>query len=187
MNISQQHVGLVVVTAGMVGLFWVWWPMLTNKAEEPVHARESCRVLFVYDGDTIGCDLNKNGKIEKPGEEIRLLGIDTPEMHYSRKNKSHGSKKPVDEPFAKEASMLTENLTGKKTVYLEYDLERHDPYGRTLAYVYLSTDDPKSMGELLLEKGYAKTLFLGENRRLANEYYEAEESARQQRLGLWSD
>ena len=39
---------------------------------------------------------------------------------------------------------------------------------------------------MLLTKGYARTLFLGENKKRAKRYYEAEEQARLQKHGLWS-
>ena len=190
MQISQKHVGLIIVTVGMVGMIWILWPIL--RAEDSASSfavdevRDACAVLSVYDGDTFACDLNKNDVIDKPEEQIRMLGIDTPEMHYSRKNKTHGSKNPTNEPWAKEASQTLTTLVEHKTVYLEYDLERHDPYGRTMAYVYLTADAQASIGEMLLTKGYARTLFLGENKKRAKRYYEAEEQARLQKHGLWS-
>lgn len=39
----------------------------------------------VQDGDTFDVDLNGNGRVELPGERVRLLYVDTPELHESRK------------------------------------------------------------------------------------------------------
>jgi micrococcal nuclease len=147
--------------------------------------RQSCKVLTVYDGDTLGCDLNGNGHIERPEEEIRLLGVDSPEMHYSRKNPTHDTAHPVDEPFAPEASRWMETHTLRKVVYLEFDARRSDRYNRTLAYVYTGPQEVASLNEQLLETGYAKTLFLGKNRMHEEEFLRIEAEARQAGRGLW--
>lgn len=147
--------------------------------------RMPCKVLTVYDGDTLGCDLNGNGKIEQPGEEIRLLGIDSPEMHYSKKNPTHDSAHPVDEPIAPEASRWLSKRTLRKTVWLEFDHRRKDRYDRTLAYIYPGEKTTVSLNEELLAEGYAKVLFLGRNRRYETEFGAAEKEARVGRRGLW--
>jgi micrococcal nuclease len=156
-----------------------------SKPAESTSGRQSCRVLTVYDGDTLGCDLNGNGHVERPGEEIRLLGIDSPEMHYSRKNPTHDADHPVDEPFAPEASRWMEAHTLHKVVYLEFDRRRSDRYNRTLAYVYAGPQEAVSLNEQLLETGYAKTLFLGKNRRHEESFLRVEAEARRAGRGLW--
>ena len=147
--------------------------------------RQSCRVLNVYDGDTIGCDLDGNGKIERPQEEIRLLGIDTPERSYSRKNPSYGSANPTDEPYAKASSEWMERQIAGKTAYLQYDLRKTDRYGRTLAFVYASAKAQHSLNEQALVQGYATMLFLGKNRLYEDQFSQAEQQARQAKRGLW--
>lgn len=151
--------------------------------------RTPCKVLTVYDGDTLGCDLNRNGRVDKPGEEIRLLGIDTPEMHYSRKNKTHHSAHPTNEPWAEEASAAMQSMAAGQTVYLAYDMRRTDKYGRTLAYVYSKADSPAddSFNQRQLSKGLATSLFLGKNRALETAFLTAENQARQSGLGLWQN
>src|SRR6478609_2113898 len=45
----------------------------SQNQDSPLNSeRVSCRVLMVFDGDTVGCDINSNGKLNKPEEEIRL-------------------------------------------------------------------------------------------------------------------
>jgi micrococcal nuclease len=160
-------------------------PGFPADRDERKNDRQACKVLIVYDGDTLGCDLNGNGRIERPEEEIRLLGIDSPEMHYSRKNPTHDSAHPVDEPFAPEASRWMETRTLRKVVYLEFDLRRFDRYGRTLAYVYAEPADEPSLNAQLLSTGYAKTLFLGKNRKHEAEFMRVESEARRTSRGLW--
>ena len=59
------------------------------------------------------------------GERIRLIGVDTPETVHPQK--------PV-EYYGKEASAFTKRLAEGQEVRLEYDQQRRDHYGRTLAY-----------------------------------------------------
>ena len=75
--------------------------------------------IRVIDGDTI---------VLESGEKVRLIGVDTPELHHP--------KKPV-QYYAKEAKEFTKSLVEGKDVRLKYDWQRKDKYGRTLAYVYL--------------------------------------------------
>lgn len=83
------------------------------------------KVLRVIDGDTVKIDAN--GK----ATTVRLIGVDTPEtVHPS---------KPV-EAYGKEASNFTKNLLLGESVYLRYDVERTDTYGRLLAYLYRVPD-----------------------------------------------
>jgi endonuclease YncB( thermonuclease family) len=114
LRFSEKWVGLLIIAVALTRLGMFAAEGLSPKGEAPrlkastqaftVNRRMACHVLTVYDGDTLGCDLNGNGRIERPQEEVRLLGIDTPEMHYSRKNPTYGSANPTDEPYAKEAS-----------------------------------------------------------------------------------
>jgi len=63
---------------------------------------------------------------------VRLIGVDTPETVDPRQ--------PV-EYFGKEASDFTKQLASGKGVRLEFDQDRTDRYGRTLAYVYLQPEN----------------------------------------------
>ena len=82
-------------------------------------------MLRTIDGDTI--EVEQDGKPVK----VRLIGVDTPEtVHPS---------KPV-EAFGKEASRFTANLLKGESVYLEFDKDKTDKYGRTLAFVYRAPD-----------------------------------------------
>jgi micrococcal nuclease len=200
-KINEKLVGLVLILMGLLGLWRGWWSLAENSdlktdaaapvtllARNPSPApseRIACKVITVYDGDTLGCDLNGDGQIQKPEEEVRLLGVDSPEMHYSRKNKTYGSDHPVDEPFAKEASQwLTQQVEGT-VVYLEFDRKRVDKYDRTLAYVYAKPDAVESLNAGLLKKGYATLLVLGKNRRYESEFQVLETQARLSKKGLW--
>lgn len=123
-------------------------------------------VSRVVDGDTL--DLATR-------ERVRLIGVDTPETKHPQK--------PVQR-FGREATDFTTSLVQGKSVRLEYDQQRQDKYGRTLAYVFL--EDGTFVNAEIIRQGYgfAYTRFpfkyLEEFRRLERE---ARESGR----GMWAE
>lgn len=149
------------------------------KSTKRTTERTPCKVLRVFDGDTLVCDLNGNGRINKPREYIRLLGIDAPETHHSKR----GTDK--DEPFSIDAMRFLAQKTLSKTVYLEWDQERRDPYDRSLAFVYLKPNATQSINAQLVERGLASTLFIPPNRRYRENFEALESQARQQQRGIW--
>jgi micrococcal nuclease len=144
-----------------------------------------CTVIKLYDGDTIGCDFNGNGRIDNQAEHVRLLGIDTPEMHYSRKNKTG-----KNQPFAKEAMDFVQAKAMGKPVTLLYDERPFDKYDRRLAYVYVGKNVPTittnhSLNQQLVEEGLAKLMFIPPNQLGLSTLKQAEVQAKEKHLGLW--
>ena len=78
-------------------------------------------VVNAVDGDTIDVML-RNKKTR-----IRLLGVDTPETVHPQK---------AVEKFGKEASDFTKKILNGKIVWMTFDHELLDKYGRTLAYIW---------------------------------------------------
>lgn len=182
---SWQTIGKSLVALGTCGLaaslytmYWQPQPDLALRTTEG--ALQSCRVLKIFDGDTLGCDLNGNHRIERPDELVRLIGIDAPEMHYSKKNKTG-----LDQPYAVEAMRLIETTALRQTVYLESDHRQRDRYGRVLAYIYLTPTDPVTLNERLLSAGYAVLLFIPPNEKYRNRFEEKLAQAQQHHQGLW--
>ncbi len=126
-------------------------------------------VVRVVDGDTIDVRPGAGGETQR----VRLIGVDTPE--------SKDPRRPV-ECFAEEAAAFTARLRGK-LVRLEYDVERHDRYGRTLAYVYLS--DGTFFNLLLIEEGYGLPYTVPPNLKYADLFLDAARRARENGKGLW--
>lgn len=118
----------------------------------------------VVDGDTI---------IVRGVGRVRLIGVDTPETVDPRR--------PV-ERFGKEASAFTKRLLEGRRVRLEYDQQRTDRYGRTLAYVYLP--DGTFANAEIIRRGYghAYTRFPF---RLRDRFRRIEREARSAGVGLW--
>jgi micrococcal nuclease len=125
----------------------------------------------VVDGDTI--DVVIRGRHER----VRLLGIDTPEVHVDD---------GVPECFGPEAAGYTTSLLPAGTeVRLERDVVGRDHYGRLLAHVYRLADD-LHVNDELLRRGYARPLTIAPNRALAERYVTATIAAEAAGLGLWS-
>lgn len=124
------------------------------------------------DGDTAKFVLN--GK----NITVRFLGIDTPETVHPSKG---------EEPFGKEASNFTlEKLSNAKKIELEYDnfADKKDKYDRELAWVWI---DDKLLQKELVENGLAKTYMLSDNYKYAGSLQIAEEEAKLNKIGIWSE
>jgi micrococcal nuclease len=125
-------------------------------------------VTRVVVGDTV--------EVEFDGREfdVRLIGIDTPETVKP------GA--PV-ECFGPEASAYTKDRLEGRTVRLEFDVERFDPFDRTLAYEWLGEE---LFNETLVREGYALVTTFPPNVRYVEHFRDAQRLARDQGLGLWS-
>jgi micrococcal nuclease len=123
-------------------------------------------VSRVVDGDTIEVSPLVGGIAD-----VRLIGMDTPETYGGT------------EPYGEEASAFTtQRLEGRK-VALEFDVERIDPYGRVLAYVWLP--DGKMFNEVLVREGYAQVATFPPNVKYVERFVAAQRQARAEGAGLW--
>lgn len=129
---------------------------------------ETAKVKWVYDGDTL---------LLTDKRKVRIIGIDTPETsHHQQRAEAYGAK-------AREA--LRELL--KKSNYevtLHYGQDKQDKYSRTLAHVFLP--DGTNISSWLLGRGFARTLAIPPNIKLAECYKQAESLAQQESLNIWS-
>lgn len=119
----------------------------------------------VVDGDTLVLD---------GGERVRLIGVNSPE--------SVDPRRPV-EYFGKEAAAFTRALAEGRKVRLEYDLEKRDQYGRTLAYVYL--EDGRMLNAEIIRQGYGQT-YVRFPFKYRDEFLALERQARAEGRGLWA-
>ena len=168
-----------------------WLPEITRhvvlpgqqvaKVDRLLPPLKPCRVIIIYDGDTLGCDMDRDGRITAQQEHVRLLGIDATEMVYSRKNKTGRN-----QPYAQEATDALARLTLNKTIYLEADRYSTDKYDRTLAYAYLEPERKRMANRLMLQMGLARMWFLGTNRRYEALFSRDEARAMEVHLALWS-
>jgi micrococcal nuclease len=149
----------VVVLAG-------WWRVSAGAAQP--FSRGT--VVRAVDGDTI---IVRSGRRI---EDVRLLGIDTPETVDPRR--------PVG-CYGPEASAFTKHLVTGRTVTLRYDRELHDRYGRFLAYVWLTGPRAVFVNAELVRRGYARSYPFPPNTAHAALFAALERSAAVTGKGLW--
>ena len=129
------------------------------------------RVTYVIDGDTVVVRMASGGD----EVHVRLIGIDTPEI-------SHDGR-PSD-CYGRRASEITRELALDRDVELQPGRERHDRYGRLLAYVRV-IGGPDDLERVLITRGAARTLTIPPNDERAAAYAELQDAARQAGRGLW--
>jgi micrococcal nuclease len=123
-------------------------------------------VTRVVDGDTIDISPSVEGR-----SRVRLIGMDTPEVYFGT------------QPYGPEASTFAKRELDGERVGLELDVQKIDPYGRLLAYVYLP--DGRMFNETLLGEGYAQVATFPPNVKYQERFLEAQRGAREANRGLW--
>ena len=126
----------------------------------------AAQVLSVTDGDTVEV------RIEGRTEDVRYIGIDTPEV-----DPSIGV-----ECFGAQASRLNQRLVGGRRVRLVFDDELRDRYGRLLAYVYVGRT---LVNAEIVRRGYARTLTIPPNTDRAALFARLEQAAGRSGRGIW--
>jgi micrococcal nuclease len=141
--------------------------LLLTLCADGVNAGKWVTVKRVNDGDTVKL---------ADGRSVRYIGVNTPEIQHEQ----HAA-----EPFGIEARARNIELVQSKTVRLEFDIERLDDYGRTLAYVFLP--DGSMVNEKLLQSGMAHCLYRMPNIKYEARLLQAQREAMQDRRGLWRE
>lgn len=135
-----------------------------DNSEAPQEKMGHRKVIRVVDGDTVVLEGN---------EKVRLIGVDTPETKHPSK--------PV-EYFGKEATDFTTRMVEGKSVRLEYDWQRQDKYGRTLAYIFLEGGIFLNAEIIKQGYGFAYTKYPF---KYLDEFRQYEREARENNRGLW--
>ena len=175
----MKNVGVIIVALVLAVGLGIWATKHPPKINlKPSLSGTLHEVAYVYDGDTIKLD---------NGERVRLIGIDSPESHNNPKlvrdvNKRH-SDRETQLALGKKAGMYVKDFLRGQHVRLEYDVEQHDRYGRTLAYVYMS--DGTFVNQKIIEDGYAYPLTIPPNVRYAHLFKQWFDESREQKRGLW--
>ena len=150
-----------------------------NDEEKPIVTPSSRRITEyfqctrVIDGDTFECE-DSDTKLT-----VRMIGIDTPESVAPEE-----SGKTNTEEGKIVSQYVADMLTGKR-VYLEFDEDRTDEYGRTLAYVFLDVMGKQFINEILISEGYAQCMEIEPNTRYAGLFEQTEQEARINNAGFW--
>jgi micrococcal nuclease len=156
-------------------------------------------VTRVVDGDTL---------VLSNGQKVRLTGIDTPESKVNSKalkdSRRSGQDVGAITHQGKEAANFVRQMIEGKQVRLEFDVQRHDRYGRELAYVYdvetlkfhpelktaqgLWTPGDKEifLNGSIVRSGYAMPMTVPPNVKYAGLFKELYQEARTNKRGLWA-
>ncbi len=169
---KRSYLLATIATVVILFLIYIAYVLIKNSYEEiTVDLSGPYDVVRVVDGDTF------IASIDGTETYIRLIGIDAPESVADENYKENTEEGAI-------ASNYLKNILVENTVYLEYDSELSDNYGRTLSYVYLH--DKKTMvNELLLKNGYAKTMTIEPNVKYEERLWAVENDAKLNRSGFW--
>jgi len=100
--------------------------------------RTRCKVVDVYDGDTLWIVILVHGSLYK--YKIRMVGYDSPELKPSL---SYGNREAEIQAAVKAKAHLVQLLDGKE---VEVEFHEYDKYGRPLAKLYTSTSGWRCFG-----------------------------------------
>ncbi|MCU0651028.1 MAG: thermonuclease family protein [Candidatus Omnitrophica bacterium] len=188
-RVSKARGPVVIIGSVIVGAIMLLFSQ-GNKAGLPGSAGntqfssagsyDNVFVSRVVDGDTLALS---------GGEKVRLIGIDTPEMHESdklyRDSKKSGQDVKTIQALGRKSYAFTRSLVEGKNVRLEFDVEKRDKYNRLLAYVYLP--DGTFVNAEIVKQGYASLLTYPPNVKHADEFRILYRQAREKKSGLWKE
>jgi len=121
----------------------------------------------VDDGDSI---------VLQDDRHVRYIGINAPEIQHGDQNA---------EWFGYKARFINKELVFQKKVRLEYDREKKDRYGRTLAYLYLPNG--LFVNAEMIVQGAAFHLYLRPNTKYTSLLVENQREAMLAGRGLWQN
>lgn len=132
---------------------------------------DSGTVVRVVDGDTVVVSINNND------QTIRLLNVNTPE--------TKDPNKPTECLGPEASEYLKQALPAGSKVRLEFDVERHDKYGRTLAGVFNASN--QLVNAEIDRKGLGVPMVVGENRKFLPPVQAAHDEALKAGEGLFAE
>lgn len=146
-------------------------PSTLPAGPEPCRPAQRVSVGRVIDGDTFEIT---GGSLD--GEHIRIIGLNTPEIGYN------GS---PDDCWAQEAKSYAIDVLENRDVWLTFDAQCQDNYGRYLAYVYTGTLEQGNYTVRALETGQGFVLSIAPNNTYDRVFRDAQSIAIDGSLGLW--
>jgi len=130
----------------LILVLYIWFEY-GNPQEIIAEGREQVELVRVVDGDTIIVNY------QNEQSRVRLIGINSPESVHADETKNTQEGKDA-------SAFLKEYLADVKYVWLEFDTEPRDQYGRYLAYVWMNPEGTE-IGEdmlngIIVKNGYAR-------------------------------
>ncbi len=153
--------------AAILGVFlWLFAGYGHAECGQPQGA--AVAVTRVVDGDTLKL---------VDGRSVRVLGLNAPEI-------AHGDQ--PGQALGVEARAAAQNFVSSSggRVWLGFEVEFKDHYGRSLAHVYNAKG--QTLAGELLRRGLAFVVVISPNDRQAGCLFSLQQQARVRRLGVWS-
>jgi endonuclease YncB( thermonuclease family) len=142
----------------------------TSQCRAPILAR----VTRVVDGDTVRI----TGISEAlPEADIRFIGVDCPEVAHMPGD--------VAECYGNEATVFTNQLNGH-VVWLTFDEDCVDPFGRLLAYVHVGAGAGDMWQRQLVRRGFSRAANFPPNSTYASALSADESAAQSEGAGQWT-
>ncbi len=170
-NTKSFKLGLFILTIGLISLLLqkgvtTVKKLVTKSTPTPVSTQFSVSqnvvVSKIIDGDTV---------ILSTGEEVRYIGIDTPEIEDG-------------ECYSTEAARANSDLVLGKEIRVIKDTSETDKYGRLLRYIYV---DDMLINDELIRQGAAKVMTVPPDIKFESTFVTSEKFAKVNKLGLWGE
>ncbi len=145
-------------------------PAMLPQVDGACRQPELATVDYVVDGDTIYVTTSQGS------EKIRFIGVNTPEMGFGDSEQ---------ECYGPEALAFTADRLSGGEVWLTFDKDCLDPYDRTLAYLFLGTQDEDFLQRALLRGGFAEVMIYDPNDAFEDIFRDDEADAQHNSAGQW--
>lgn len=169
--IPKERVTLRAISFITVGLCLALTSCTSTRTDNGAGGRILATVLTPIDGDTLTV------RIAGRRQDVRLIGVDTPETKHPTKPVQCGGP---------EASAFTAAQFPRGTrVEIARDVEARDRYGRLLGYVY-RVSDGLFLNHALLENGLAVAYPFEPNTMFAVHFADVAADAERNNRGMWA-
>ncbi len=164
-------------------LLAVYWLGIQQKELPPLND-QSVKILNIIDGDSL---LVQEGSSKI---KLRLIGIDAPESFPNDKalldaKRIRTDLKSIVAAGKRSKKHLEDLLAGHNKIKIVTDKQKHDDYGRLLAYVFIGEN--QFINLQMIKDGYARPMAKSPNLRYADQFSESARQASREKLGLWSE
>jgi micrococcal nuclease len=148
-------------------------PTTLGRGSAPCCSPLLGRVTRVVDGDTI----HVRSVVDGVETTVRLIGVNAPEIAHT------GTEADC---YGPEAQTFTQLLNGR-LVWLTFDAGLHDPFDRSLAYVWIGNGEGDMWNRQLARRGFAAPLSIQPNVTFARTFDDDVQLAKDAQTGMWKD
>jgi micrococcal nuclease len=179
MNTKKEIKFIQIIVLALIALIYSGFKLIKMPDRTPAINSDPVFIERAVDGDTLKFS---------DGRKARLIGVDTPELHYSDKllRDSRRMRRSIRDiqVMGRSAAAFTKQLCEGKAVRAEFDVCKSDKYGRLLVYLYLK--DGTFINAKILKEGYGQVMTIPPNVKYADYFLRLQRDARENHRGLWA-